>query len=261
MEIDQLTFFAQIANFLVLVYLLKKFLYGPILNAMEARDTLIQNRMQAASDVEAEAKGIRTEYETRLAELESQRESRLRETREEIETWRQETLRQIREEVERTRTDWHAAVEREHGRFLQELRDRAVVQVHSIARQSLLALADEELEARILSVFEKQIETLDDSSCADLIAGLKTADGSLRLRTAFDVNADRRARLTASLRQAIPETSSSELHFEIDPALICGVELIAGNHKLAWNLDDYLQALEQAFSVALKHESNLPVPA
>ena len=48
MHIDWLTVVAQIVNFLVLVYLLKRFLYGPILQAMDDRQAGIAARLQEA---------------------------------------------------------------------------------------------------------------------------------------------------------------------------------------------------------------------
>ena len=46
MKIDWFTVFAQVINFLILVWLLKQFLYKPILNAIEARENKVAGQFQ-----------------------------------------------------------------------------------------------------------------------------------------------------------------------------------------------------------------------
>ena len=48
MSIDWVTVLAQIANFLVLLWLLKRFLYRPILNGIDAREAAIAQRISDA---------------------------------------------------------------------------------------------------------------------------------------------------------------------------------------------------------------------
>ena len=45
MDVDWITVSAQIVNFLILVWLLKRFLYRPVLNAMNRREQRIHQRL------------------------------------------------------------------------------------------------------------------------------------------------------------------------------------------------------------------------
>ncbi len=63
MGADWFTVVAQIINFLILVALLKRFLYGPIIRAMDRREAEIASRMDAASDKTADAEKQRIRYE------------------------------------------------------------------------------------------------------------------------------------------------------------------------------------------------------
>ena len=56
MLIDWFTVIAQIVNFLVLVYLLKRFLYKPIIKAMDGREQRIAGRLEEADKREEEAR-------------------------------------------------------------------------------------------------------------------------------------------------------------------------------------------------------------
>ena len=55
MQIDWFTVVAQIVNFLILVWLLKKFLYGPIIRAMDDRERRIASRLEEANARERQA--------------------------------------------------------------------------------------------------------------------------------------------------------------------------------------------------------------
>ena len=56
MQIDLITVIAQLVNFVVLIWLLKRFLYGPITEAMQRREARIAERMQDAEDARQQAK-------------------------------------------------------------------------------------------------------------------------------------------------------------------------------------------------------------
>lgn len=62
------TFFAQILNFLVLVFILAKFAYKPLLKAMDERKEKIAGDLQAAEQAKAEAEAVKAEYAEKLAD-------------------------------------------------------------------------------------------------------------------------------------------------------------------------------------------------
>jgi F-type H+-transporting ATPase subunit b len=66
MSIDWITVAAQIANFLVLIWLLKRFLYRPILDGIDAREAEIKARMQEAAEAEALAKTTEASYRAQI---------------------------------------------------------------------------------------------------------------------------------------------------------------------------------------------------
>ncbi len=62
MLIDWFTVIAQVANFLILVWLLKRFLYHPILNAIDAREKRIAKQLSDADAKMTEAQKERDEF-------------------------------------------------------------------------------------------------------------------------------------------------------------------------------------------------------
>jgi F-type H+-transporting ATPase subunit b len=76
MLIDWFTVVAQIINFLILVWLLKRFLYKPILNAIDAREKKIAKELADADAKKAEALKEREEFQHKNEELDQQRKMR-----------------------------------------------------------------------------------------------------------------------------------------------------------------------------------------
>jgi flagellar biosynthesis/type III secretory pathway M-ring protein FliF/YscJ len=113
MQIDWLTVAAQIVNFLVLVWLLQRFLYRPITRAMARREERIETRLSEAKaareEVEAEAGRLREQQQA----LEASREEMLSEARQEADAcapvWRTTSARRWRPGARPGRTIWRTS--------------------------------------------------------------------------------------------------------------------------------------------------------
>ena len=73
MELDWTTFFLEILNFLVLVWLLKRFLYKPVLDAIAQRKLEIEKRAADSQAIRQEAAALRQQYERRIADWEQEK--------------------------------------------------------------------------------------------------------------------------------------------------------------------------------------------
>jgi F-type H+-transporting ATPase subunit b len=247
--IDWFTVIAQAVNFLVLVWLLRRFLYGPITRAMTERQRGIDEQLADAARLrgEAVAEGERLRDETeRFA---AEREELSRGLREELDDTRRAQLAQARAEIDELQSRWREAVAREREGFLLELRQRTGQQVVEVARQALRDLADEPLEGRVIVRFLDRLRSLDDDERRTLIGGADHDGRQVHLRTAFEVAAPLRDQLAAAVDATFGP--GYELRFEVMPTLLGGVELRAGGQALAWTFDEYLETLEVSVADAL----------
>lgn len=153
MQIDWFTVVAQIINFVVLVLLLRRFLYGPIIRAMDAREAKIRERLDEAARVRAEAEEAREHYRRQLREVEERREEMMAQVEQDVRQRRQELIVEAREGVETLHRRWLHGLQREREAFAHELRQRLAEQAIMVARQALRELAGEELEERMVEVF------------------------------------------------------------------------------------------------------------
>jgi F-type H+-transporting ATPase subunit b len=250
--IDWFTVIAQIVNFLILVALLKKFLYGPIIRAMDSRASEISERLNNAQERENEAEQELESYRRKNEELDQKREELLHQAREEAEERKKELLKDARDEVEEKRSGWQEVLQREKVRFLDNLRSRIGDQVIALSRQTLRDLADARLEEQVLQVFLQRIENLDAGMREELASSMTSSREDVVVTSAFEVTPEWRDRIVQSLPDAIVDGRS--VHFASDSDLLCGIQLKAGGHKVDWSLKGYLDDLEREFADMLDEE-------
>lgn len=241
MLIDWFTVGAQIVNFLILVGLLKYFLYGRILRAMDQREERIANRLTEAQQREQEAEEQRRQYQARQEELEQQQDDILAQAREKAESQRKKLMDEARQEVEEVKSRWYEALEREKNNFLQDLRQRAGQQVYHITRQALEDLATADLEQQIVEAFCRRLQDLPQEKRQELTSVLRQGSEAT-ITSAFALPSESRVQIENILQGFVQ--NGLDLHYQTSPEVISGIELKAPGHKIAWSLDHYLEALE-----------------
>src|ERR1039458_5722970 len=97
MLIDWFTVGAQAINFIILVWLLKRFLYKPILDAVDAREKRVATELADADAKKAEAKKERDEFQHKNAEFDQQRAALLSKATQDAKAERQRLLGEARQ--------------------------------------------------------------------------------------------------------------------------------------------------------------------
>lgn len=249
---DPFTVGAQILNFLILVWLLRRLLYGPITRAMAERDARIQAETDEARRLREEASAEGERHRALVAAFETEREARLAQAREELEAWRHTHTQEARAEVEALRQRWQQALEQEQDAFLQELRRRAGSEILTVTRSALRDLADEAVEARIMARFLDRLGEIAPADRDRLAEAAKADGGTVHVRSAFALPEPDRIRIGDAVSAALgPDLA---LTFETAPGLVGGVELKAGGFAIGWTIDDYLTSLERALAEAFGAE-------
>src|SRR5471032_2465585 len=104
MLIDWFTVAAQALNFLLLVWLLKRFLYRPVLAAIDEREKRIAAQLQDAEKKKAEALKEQTDFQHKNEEFDKQRSALLLETTNAAKTEREKLLGAARQDSEALRS-------------------------------------------------------------------------------------------------------------------------------------------------------------
>ena len=246
---DWWTFVFQIVNFLILVFLLRYFLYGRVVRAMDQREKKIASHFEAAEQKAAEATASAEAAAREKAELAAKREALLQAARDETARHRQELTDKAREEVGRQAARWHEDLEREKEAFLQEMQQRAGKQVCDVARRALADLADADLERRMAAVLAGRLKDLSDADRRELAEALRASGGNLAVATAWELPAEDRDRVARAVHEDVSQEAS--VAFETDAAVGCGIELRAAGRKVAWTIEGYLQGIREHLAAAI----------
>jgi F-type H+-transporting ATPase subunit b len=257
MLIDWFTVGAQALNFLILVWLMKRFLYKPILNAINAREKLIAGELADAAAKKAEAQKEHDEFQKKNQEFDQQRAALLARATDEANAERQRLLDEARKAADALSVKRQESLINDARNLNQTISRLAQKEVFAIARKALTDLATVSLEERMGEVFDRRLRELDGNAKAVLGEALKKNSEPALVRSTFDLPAAQRA----AIQNALNETFSAEIHirFETAPDLVSGIELTANGQKVGWSIADYLASLEKGVGELLK-EKDKPEP-
>jgi F-type H+-transporting ATPase subunit b len=257
MLIDWFTVGAQALNFLILVWLMKRFLYKPILNAIDTREKRIAKELADADAKKAEAQKERDEFQKKNEEFDQQRAALLTKATDEAKAERQRLLDEARKAADALSAKRQESLINDAQNLNQAISRLTQKEVFSITRKALTDLATVSLEERMGEVFNRRLRELDDKAKTVLGDALKKNPEPALVRSAFDLPAEQRA----AIQNALNETFSAEIHirFETSPDLVSGIELSSNGQKVGWSIADYLASLEKGVGELLK-EKDKPAP-
>jgi F-type H+-transporting ATPase subunit b len=257
MLLDWFTIGAQALNFLILVWLMKRFLYKPILNAIDAREKLIAKELADADAKKSEAQKERDEFQKKNEEFDQQRAALLTKATDEAKAERLRLLEEARKAADALSAKRQESLVNDAHNLNQAISRLTQKEVFAITRKALTDLATTSLEERMGEVFTRRLRELDDKSKSVLGDALKKNSEPALIRSTFDLPETQRA----AIQNALNETFSAEIHirFETSPDLVSGIELSANGQKVGWTIADYLASLEKGVGELLK-EKDKPAP-
>jgi F-type H+-transporting ATPase subunit b len=255
MLIDWFTVGAQALNFIILVMLMKHFLYKPVLDAIDAREKRIADELADADRKKAAARKDGDDFRLKSADFDKQRADLLSKATAAAQASGDALIAAARKAADDIAAKRREALVAEAQGLDKALLLSARTQVFAVARQALADLATVSLEASACTVFLTRLRALDGPAKADLARALATPAGSVLVRSAFELPTAQRS----AINEAINDTFGIkvDLRYETAPELVGGIELSAHGQKFAWSISDYLASLEHGVAELLKD----PAPA
>ncbi|MGO2130117.1 MAG: F0F1 ATP synthase subunit B family protein [Pseudoalteromonas prydzensis] len=250
MLIDWFTVAAQAVNFLILVWLLKRYLYQPILHAIDAREQRIADELDAAAAKQQQASVERTIFEDKNNQFAQERDTLLQQAKAAADATRQQLLAQAQQDVAALHDKHQQIMAAEAENLTNMLRRKTSDEVFAITRKTLHDLASASLEQQVTEVFIAQLSELQPAAKTMLVNALKTSKKPALLTSAFELPDTERAAIDKAIKATFG--ADIDLEFATSAELISGIELSTNSQKLGWNIADYLQSLEQDVVALLK---------
>ena len=250
MLIDWFTVGAQALNFLILVWLMKRFLYQPILAAIDAREKKIATELAAADAKKADAQKEHDEFSEKNRQFDLQRAGLMTRATDDANAEGKRLSDEARKAAVAVAANRADALEADARSLAVALTRRTRDEVFAITRKTLADLATTSLEERMAEVFTRRLRELDGNAKSCLASAIHTASEPVLIQTAFDIPAEQRA----TIQNALNETFAADVHitFTTAPDLISGIELSANGQKVTWSIDGYLAAMERGVTDVLE---------
>lgn len=238
---------------LILVALLKHFLYDRIIRAMDNREQKIQSTLEEAENKRKEADNEAESYRRKNEEVKEKRDQMLAEAREEADRRLKELTRDAREQVDQSRLRWQESLEKEKSAFLQDLKQLAAREVYALSRKALKDMAEADLEERMAEVFVSKLKELKKEDKDALRQAIEEEENKAVVRSHFEISTAGRQKITKAVREEIAE--SAEITYDTDPDMIMGVEFKVRGEKVVWTIREYLMELEERAKSAIENET------
>ena len=253
MLIDWFTVGAQALNFVILLWLMKRYLYKPILVAIDAREKRIADELAGADAKRTEAQKDRDEFQKKNEEFAQQRDALMSKATDEAKTERQRLIDQARQAADAESAKRQETLISDARSLNQAIARRTQLEVFAIARKALTDLATTSLEERLSEVFTRRLREMNGKEKAGLTDAFKATSARTLVRSAFELPEPQRT----AIQNAFNETFSSvvPLRFETAPELVSGIEVTANGQRLAWSIADYLTSMEKGLGEVLNPQA------
>jgi len=248
--IDWFTVIAQIINFLALVYLLKRFLYGPIIKAMDKRQEKIDLRLEEAGQKKEEATQEAELFLQKNREFDTRHEEMLFQIKKEAEARKAELIKEARSRVDADMAGWYGAIQKEKETFLQDISRHAVMHTCAIVSRAIKDLSNADLESRIASIFIERIRSINSNEREALAQAIQHSMEGIRVNSSFEIPEELTKKIVQFLQNLT--TDPVVVRFEILPELICGIELKLHGRKISWNIADYMELFEKSMRATIE---------
>lgn len=242
MELDWTTFILEIVNFLVLVWILKHFLYRPVLGVIARRRAQIEESLSEARDSREQALALKDQFEGRLAGWETEKEAAHAALMEEIAAERQRLTVAVAKAMDEEREKRKAVEVRQQQEWLRAAAEQGVAQGQAFAARLLERLAGPELETGLFGLLLQELTQLPEQQRKELAAAA-IPDEKIRILSAFPLAKPQRDELTAALKDLMGRELPAEFGEQAD--LAAGFLITVGPWVMHANLRDELRFFEK----------------
>lgn len=243
MELNLSTFILEIVNFLILVWLLQRFFYKPVLNVIAIRKAGIDRALAEAARVHAEAAALQEQCTENLGRWEHEKRSAQERLQRDIAAQRTKMLDELYKSLEDERHKNHIIEERRKADEQLKLELLALNNAAAFAAMLLKRTAGPELEQRLFELLLERMEKLPAASAENLRSNHQEELITVAVSSAYPLADERRSELQQHLAALLGKSLSYEYHQ--DPELIAGLRINIGAWVLGVNLQDELQGFTQ----------------
>ena len=226
MSIDFFTLIAQIINLLILLFLLRKFLYLPILKVLEERKALLENEYKVAEIARKKAELL----ENDVLEQKLTAEAEL--------------------EFKKARQKWKDKLVSEQSTFDLALQNLIAEYFQKFATGALDQMADISLNELFLNKLMQKISAQKQDKKSEFVRDFLNSD-EFELVSAENLDAKTKQHFKDFIQKEFMLKEDLKINFSTDKNLICGVVLKNKEQMIEWNLAEYISEFSNNLNTAV----------
>ncbi len=257
MNINWFTVLAQIINFLLLVWLLKKFLYKPILNAIDEREKKITEKLKDADTQKVAAQRQQEDFKKQQQDFDQQKKALMDKAVADANIKKQQLMDAAKTDADNMRTNMAKAAKEKQESDHAAIAEKTQKQVFAITRKALADIASVSLEEQSTNTFVQNIAALKDDEKKHFIDAFKTNTNGILVSSAFELSAKQQGEIKNAINVIL--SADAQVAFRTTPQIISGIELSTNGYKLSWSFSAYLNSLEKNIS-EIRKEKIQPEP-
>jgi F-type H+-transporting ATPase subunit b len=235
-ELNWTTFILELINFVVLIWILNRFLYRPVMNVIAQRKAAIQKTLSEAETKRSDAQALQSQYENRLTEWDQEREKARAQMRGEISAERNRLLEDLRVELDQEREKAAAVEQRRMKDFTQQAEATAIALGGTFASRLLSRLGGPELERKIIDMVRQDLPNLPHDQMQAIQAASAAIELPMKITIAYPLDTAQREVLCHICRTLAGRDVVCE--FLEDRKLIAGLRISFGSWVLRANVQD-----------------------
>lgn len=250
MGIDWVTFFAQIVNLFILVWLLKKFLYHPILNAIDKRQAQIADRVRTAKEASEKAAAEYQSYLEKTEAFDKNTQKMFDEASEKVARYQQEQEAKIHTQLSQLQQKLQADLEREKESLQLEMRNQIASSFSLVARKIMSDLSAVTPIEQAAMLFQNKMRKLDKKQLLSIKKKAKNQK-DIYLYSSDSLKPEQANSLKSFIQKQLDLNETQNIRLNKNPDLILGLELIVGDLTLDWNIKSYFEEFDTHLNATL----------
>lgn len=240
MIIDWFIVVAQIINFIILVFLLKVFLYRPVFEAIGRRKNEIENSIAQAKEKESAAEMLLEEYEKMKSSLESKEKKIIDDAHVAAAEYLKERNLQLDAEIEGLKIKKIEKIKKDEKNFQKYAAETFTKLIFDVSHRVIEELSGQNLEALMFERFLKYLETELPN-----IEGEVNEHCEVNLSTAFELSPEQQNNFK-TLTDKVLKNACYKFHVKKENLI--GINLLVDTYEISWNASTALTSIEKNIS-------------
>lgn len=225
------TIIAQLINFSVLLFILNKFLYKPVLKTMDKRREDIKNKIEETQNKLEESDKLKEEYFNKLQEVEKENITLRKQALEDIKKFKDSELQKVKEDISLKKDKFNDYLDLEQKSLIENFNENLSDLFVEYSNNILRVLANSTLQGEIVNNFMQKINDLTDEKVE-----------SVNKLNVEDIYISSNDELTDKQKDFIKDSlvkkgfKFKDIQYTVDKKLILGIELKAKSYVLSWDV-------------------------